>query len=84
MHCWEFHHVVAGGAYQWYWKAMTAEGHVHAQSARRFDTFLQALDDAQKNGFNRELHEWYLATPSGSPCLKTVDDPPRPSKGDGK
>jgi hypothetical protein len=84
MHCWEFHHRVEGDSYQWSWRALTPEGKIHGESAQRFDTFLQALEDAKKNGFNQELHEWYLATPSGSPCLKTVADPPRRARGDRK
>jgi hypothetical protein len=55
MHCWEFHHRVEGNSYQWYWRALTAEGKIHGESAARFDTFLQALEDAKKNGFNQEL-----------------------------
>ena len=84
MHCWEFHHRVEGSSYQWYWRALTPEGKFHAESKARFETFLQALEDAKKSGFNQELHEWYLATPSGSPCLKTVADPPRRGQRDGK
>jgi hypothetical protein len=76
MHCWEFHHEVEGGSYRWYWRSLTAAGKIHAESERRFDTFLQALNDAMANGFDREMHEWYLATPSASPCLKTISDAP--------
>lgn len=81
MHCWEFHHQVEGGVYRWYWRALTAAGEIHSESKRRFETFLQALDDAKENGFDRELHEWYLATPHSSPCLKTVGDRPRAARG---
>jgi hypothetical protein len=77
MHCWEFHHQIAAGSYQWYWKALTADGKLHSESKSRFQTFLQALDDAKKNGFDQEMHEWYLATPNSAPCLKTIDDKPR-------
>jgi hypothetical protein len=84
MHCWEFHHRVEGDTYQWYWRALTAEGKPHGESKQRFDTFLQALDDAKKNGFNQEMHEWYLATPGGAPCLRTVNDPPRRAQRDRK
>ena len=84
MHCWEFHHRVEGNSYQWYWRALTADGKLHGESKQRFDTFLQALEDAKKSGFNQELHEWYLATPSGAPCLKSVADPPRRKPASGK
>ncbi len=77
MHCWEFHHLVEGKEYQWFWRALSAAGEVHSESKRKFATFLQALDDARRNGFDQELHEWYLATPSSSPCLKTIEDLPR-------
>ena len=76
MHCWEFHHNLESGAYQWYWRSLTSEGQVHGESQRKFETFLQALDDAKRNGFDQELHEWYLATPNSSPCLKTIEDSP--------
>jgi hypothetical protein len=84
MHCWEFHHRVEDNSYRWYWRALTADGKVHGESKLRFETFLQALEDAKKNGFDQELHEWYLATPNGAPCLKSVTDPPRRSQRDGK
>lgn len=77
MHCWEFHHRIEQREYQWFWRALTAAGKIHSESKRKFETFLQALDDARKNGFDQELHEWYLATPNASPCLRTVSDPPR-------
>ena len=83
MHCWEFHHQVENSSYRWYWRALTAAGKIHGESKRKFETFLQALDDAKKNGFDQEMHEWYLATPNSSPCLKTVGDSPRRARGDG-
>jgi hypothetical protein len=83
MHCWEFHHRVEDSKYRWYWRSLTREGKIHSESKSRFETFLQALDDAKKNGFNQELHEWYLATPTSSPCLTTVEDPRRGTR-DGK
>jgi hypothetical protein len=84
MHCWEFHHQIEGGAYQWFWRSVTAEGKIHSESTHKFATFLLALNDAMENGFDRELHEWYLATPRSAPCLKTIDDPPRAARGNRK
>lgn len=81
MHCWEFHHQIEGGSYQWFWRTLTAAGKIHGESKRRFASFLQALEDAKKNGFDKELHEWYLAAPNATPCMKTVDDPPRAARG---
>lgn len=81
MHCWEFHHQLHDRRYQWYWRALTDAGKIHSQSERKFETFLQALEDARRNGFDQELHEWYLATPSSSPCLKTVEDKRRAARG---
>ena len=73
MHCWEFHHQVEDGDYRWYWRAVHADGTLHSESAERFETSIAAFDDAKKHGFDRELHEWYMAPAGKRPCVKAVN-----------
>ncbi|HKA42443.1 MAG TPA: hypothetical protein VKF40_10685 [Burkholderiales bacterium] len=74
MHCWEFHHNVEAGTYQWFWRALNADGTLHSESVGTFASAPEAIADAKEHGFDREVHEWYMAPPNSHPCIKTVEE----------
>lgn len=71
MHCWEFHHSIRGRKIEWHWRALNADGSVHGESRTAFKSSVDAFEDAQKHGFDKDLHEWYVAPNSERPCVTT-------------
>jgi hypothetical protein len=68
MRCWEFHHTMQGKKFQWYWRIVNRDGTVHSESAVKFKSSVEAFEDARINGFDKDVHEWYLASPGSNPC----------------
>jgi hypothetical protein len=69
MHCWEFHHSIRGRKIEWHWRALNADGTVHSKSQVPLKSSVDAFEDARKHGFDKELHEWYVAHGSEQPCV---------------
>lgn len=68
MHCWEFYHSIRGRKIEWHWRALNPDGSVYGESRAPLKSSVEAFEDAAKQGFDKELHEWYVAHGSEKPC----------------
>jgi hypothetical protein len=75
MQCWEFHHWLRGRKIRWQWRAVNADGTLHSESKDTFKSSIEAFEDARKHGFDKDLHEWYMAPSGEKPCtrIKSAD-----------